>query len=105
MLSCTKVNESPLKRFAESFSSLQMEKCVYRQLMVNEYARARDKKAHVLASNPAEADKLKRQLINDYAARYKKRCERNQNVRYFDISIVSVASDLYWASKKIATSI
>ena len=66
----------PLKKYNESFTSLQLEKNAYREVMFNNYIRTREKKSQIL-QNPVEMEKLKRQLINEYANNYNDRVVHN----------------------------
>lgn len=66
----------PLKKFNESFTSLQIEKNTYREIMFNSFLKIRENKAHIL-SNQVEMEKLKRQLINEYANNYNSRVIHN----------------------------
>lgn len=81
-----------LKKFSDAFVSIQLEKNPYRDLMLNEFIKQRETKGLML-SNPVEMEKLKRNLMNDYA--------NNLNKRIVQYSLRSQLITLYYSITKI----
>jgi hypothetical protein len=82
---------SRLKKFSESFVSIQIEKNQFRDLLINDFIRQKQQKGNLILSNPNEMEKLKRKLFNDFASRFTMRiCQYSMRTQlialYYSIS-------------------
>lgn len=85
-------SSNKIKQFSDSFVSLQLEKNPFRDLMLNEFIKQKESKGLML-SNPAEMEKLKRNLMNVFADQFGQRVEQ--------FSLRSQLIQLYYSVTKI----
>jgi hypothetical protein len=70
---------------------MKKKKNSYREILINDFLKQKEKKASILASNPNELERIKRTLISEYANRLNQRCVVNSYrsqliILYYSIS-------------------